>query len=258
MAMSNRIYAAWEKGGFVARDIELLGESSSPNAMRAVRLKTPQSNLQNISLGAKEFDVVSLKFKFLLFGGDESEYTLDLIQRDENGNIVGGETFVVISPKLNFNPIPITSAPAGNGQFRLTAEIDDCESIEWRDVSDTAIGCANEIVVTPKSGSDAYSVIGIDDLGDLSTGRISLKGLYGIKTLDSSEPGILHIGLFSSMACDSKIVLTSFENGVTFEHTVPTGVDSLDVDIMSVPKGLYVISYIADCHEIDTKKITID
>ena len=62
-----------------------------------------EGKLSAIRLSPDEFDEVSLKFNFRNGLIREDAYVIDLIQRDENGNIVGGETFEVEAPYLVLN-----------------------------------------------------------------------------------------------------------------------------------------------------------
>ena len=95
MTMARPIYKAWKLGGLRATDI---GYSPAVNPY-CVSLKSENSKLENICMNGSEFEKVTmnLEFKTPATYFDES-YTFDLIQKDEQGNIVGGETFVVEAP----------------------------------------------------------------------------------------------------------------------------------------------------------------
>ena len=91
---------AWEKGGFQYEDVELPSSSSNNTNLREVRLLSPQSKIKSITLKGDEFDVVTLKFDFNKYSATSKTYSFDLVQKDEDGNIVGGETFIVESRKI--------------------------------------------------------------------------------------------------------------------------------------------------------------
>lgn len=111
MEMSQQIYNAWERGGLKCNNINRT-TSTSP---RILEFTSKDSRIEAISLAGKEFDKVSLKFNFQSSPQIQRKYTLDLIQKDENGKIVGGETFIVETPSLISKPIIITPTPLEDG-----------------------------------------------------------------------------------------------------------------------------------------------
>ena len=98
--MSNTISAAWESGGMLSTDIDL-AESASNGGCYTVIFNSPNSVVKNISLAPKEFDEVLMRFDFHTGANVDKIFTFDLIQKDADGNIVGGETFM-IEPPLNY------------------------------------------------------------------------------------------------------------------------------------------------------------
>ena len=118
-------YADGKLGGLRATDI---GYSPAVNPY-CVSLKSENSKLENICMNGAEFEKVTMNFEFktpaTYFG---ESYTFDLIQKDEQGNIVGGETFVVEAPSpyivinqsilflLKLEEVSINSQRIGKGQ----------------------------------------------------------------------------------------------------------------------------------------------
>ncbi|MDE6338674.1 MAG: hypothetical protein K2K97_02665, partial [Muribaculaceae bacterium] len=109
MEMSQPIYNAWVKGGSKSNGITR-APAVSP---RTVQFLSKDSKLEAISLSGNEFDKVDLKFNFKSANNTQGKYTLDLIQRDENGKIIGGETFIVESPNSVNRSVAIASTPIG-------------------------------------------------------------------------------------------------------------------------------------------------
>ena len=104
MSMSQAIYKAWENGGLQADNISIPLDMANAPGKRHVSFQSQDGILSAIRLSPDEFDEVSLKFNFRNGLIREDAYVIDLIQRDENGNIVGGETFEVEAPYLVLNP----------------------------------------------------------------------------------------------------------------------------------------------------------
>ena len=117
--------------------------------------------LQDLKFNASEFERVAIKVK--LKDGvvkQGRKYKFDLIQRDEAGNVVGGETFqfnegwVAINPPITIDPIVI-----GDGMIMLNAAVpEDNVSVNWTDETDSRIGRGSNITVKPTRHNDTFTV----------------------------------------------------------------------------------------------------
>lgn len=80
-----------------------------------------------------------------------SFYTFDLIQKDDEGNIIGGETFVVESPIL-LGPVVITPVPTPDGSVELNTDSAQVyKSVKWMDGRGENLGEKSSVVVNPKA-----------------------------------------------------------------------------------------------------------
>ena len=119
MKMARPIYKAWERGGLRATDI-VYNPTASPYS---VKLNSSSSKLENICMNGAEFEKVTMNFDFHTSSTDPNEkYTFDLIQKDETGNIVGGETFIVEAPLHIHQGIEITPIDLGDGRYKLSTD----------------------------------------------------------------------------------------------------------------------------------------
>lgn len=267
MVMSPKVYSAWERGGCQSQYIERPDRpaaisSNNSNAaatsQRTVRFISPQSQLNSIALNGDEFDVISLRFKFLFISKNPRVYEYDLIQRDEDGNVVGGETFIIEEPNsLPSGPITISSSPAEGGQFNLGVEGDteNFSSYEWRDAKGESIGCGSSVTVRPSAGNDEYAVSVYTNDGDIACGSISLESEYGIKSV-STTSGFIDIQFASTTPQNASVSLVSVQEGAAHKTvSVDSGVDNMTIDISDLVPGAYVLSYYIDGKLIDSCKV---
>ena len=257
MTMSPKVYAAWERGGFQYEDLELPSSNANGNDLRKVRLRSPQSKVKSITLKGDEFDVVSLKFNFSSYPVVSGTYTFDLVQKDEDGNIVGGETFIVESPSRGFTPIEIDPKPFDPGHIQLTAHSSDYTSYTWKDGAGNYIGEGSSITVSPVADDTKYTVTGINEKGEIAEGSILLDAVNGIKSV-SSEPGYVKVSLRGEASDNSCITVSSFVNGsVVASAPLTKGESEISMSVPDCSEGVYIVTYLVDDAVVDSRKITV-
>jgi len=253
MELSQPIYTAWEQGGSQSNNV-LRAPSVSP---RKVQFLSKESRLESILLKGKEFDKVTLRFDFKKAPNISKNYTLDLIQRDEDGNIIGGETFIVKSPLLTYTPITIVPSPIINNGLTLSTDAEESSQIRWENIDGVTIG--NESTLTLNSiakGSNTYYAYSINEDGELAMGSITLDSSTGISNV-MVENDILTINLLGSAPANSTIAISSVINGeLISSNEVVLGDKRCTIDVSTLQKGVYVVSYILDGEIVNSVKFT--
>ncbi len=255
MDMSQPVYKAWERGGMKSNEVSAV-PALSPTT---VKFLGKTSNLKSIALQKQEFDKVSLKFNFKKASQDSRSYTVDLIQKDEDGNIIGGETFVVKSPCASTDMHPITSTPMGDGTYRLDVEADETETVRWETNDGTVIGKGNSVEVTAlKGGEKTYNAYILSNNGELATESITLDSETGIAgvSLDGAKTR-LNVDLKGDMNGLSSLVVSSVLQGETvLSRNVNVSDKSVELDVSSLKEGIYVVSLVSDGEVMDSVKFS--
>lgn len=262
MSMSPKIYDAWERGGFKSQDIELVSTQSNATNLRTVKFASPQSKLQNISLKGDEFDIVQLKFDFNKYTFNSTTYTYDLVQKDEKGNIIGGETFVVESPELTLKPIDgliITPTPIKGGLLQLKVNnSSDFNSLKWLDGKGETLGNKESINVSPRINGNDYTIIAMTNDGEIATQSISLENLYGIQAVSTANDNIV-VKLKETAPNNAMIVMKTLTDGTTKASCqIPTGVNMVSFEGSNLSKGVYVVCYVVNSAVVDQQKVRIE
>ena len=259
LELSPSIYTAWERGGFKAQDISLPSSNSDDANLRKVKFLSPKSKLQDVHLLGNEFDVVGLKFDFNKLSLKSTTYTFDLIQRDENGEIIGGETFIVESPGRTFLPVEITPKSIGGGKLQLSVDNSDFGQFKWADSQGNTLGQSESIVVTPTYNNNTYTVTASTMDGDITTESITLDSLYGIKSVSTTkDTNKILVELNDNAEDNSTISIISILDGNTkVMEDVAKGERSVCIDMANIAMGTYVVVYTVDGMVIDQKKIDI-
>lgn len=256
LEMSQKIFSAWQRGGCQTKSIELPSPNAVGTEARTVRFLSPDSKIKGVTLNPEEFDVVKLKFDFQHYL-PHGTYTVDLIQRDANGDIVGGETFIVETPWLTIKPIHVVSTPKDNGQTTLSVDDTDFRTLKWTDENGKKLGDRESITVKPTLNSHEYTITAMTADGEVSTGNISLEGEYGIQSI-VSEQQTLTVSLFSTAPAESYITVSSVENSAAISCPIQKGSDSVSIDTSSLSPGIYAINFISGSETIDQKKTVIE
>lgn len=255
MTMSDKIYNAWVKGGKRCQSVVV----ASDNTGKSVQFISPDSKLEGITLNAGEFDVVYLKITYkdysqLLTG----HYTFDLMQKDENDNIVGGE--VVDVSLLTLNPIdpPIIIIPNLNtdGSVTLAAQVPTYSDLAWIDGKSNLIGDTESVTVNPGVTGKTYTLLAVNDEGEMTSESIDLDVLLSIKGVSYAEATQnLEVELESSAPTGAELVIASALEGQQQRvEAIQVGDSKVEINVADLPPGLYVISYIVNSQIVDSKK----
>lgn len=206
--------------------------------------------------------MVQLKFDFNKYTFKSTTYTYDLIQKDEAGNIIGGETFVVESPKLTLKPIEgpaITPMPINGGLVQLKVNnSSDFNSIKWIDGKGATLGNKETINVSPRINGNDYTVIAMTNDGDIATQSISLENLYGIETVSTANDNIV-VKLKEAAPENAAIVIKAITDGTTKASCeILTDSTIAFLDGSSLSQGVYVVCYMVNSVVVDQQKVRIE
>lgn len=254
MKMSQPIFDAWESGGSQGVNINR-APAISPTT---VEFTSKDSRLEAVSMVGRQFDKVGLKFNFRQPSFYQHCYTLDLIQRNENGEIIGGETFVVKTPDVTMQTANIVSAPQEDGNTELSVEADFGESVRWEDGNGSTIGEGDTVAVPSysKSGNNTYHVYVLSEDGKLSTGAIDLGVETGIEKVSTDDQGAnLSVSLRGNALENSSIVVSSVASGdVVLSRSLDNGESLVSLDVSTLSQGVYAVTYTYKGTTVDSAK----
>ena len=255
MTMSPKLYDAWTRGGNQSKNVTVV---STPE--RRVRFNSSNSQLQGIKLNSSEFDILQLKFTFTPMMANGQTYTLDLIQKDEAGNIIGGETFEVTAPKLNLQPtFPINSTPGEDNEYELSVDDEEISTISWTNQRDEELGTAESVIVKGAYEPMTYSATAYYEDGTMATGSITIEASTGIESWQiANDRQKIFVKLFGNIPGNAYICLISLADGNNRPSEADhTSSNTRSIDISDLPSGNYAVTYIIDGVTIDQKKIQL-
>ena len=257
MEMAPKISAGWQQGGMRVMNMAAV-PAVNARGNRVVRFASPDNRVESISLGAEEFDKVTLRFDFDKFATEDETYTFDLIQRAEDGTIVGGETFVINAPRQSAEGVGIATAEKADGTVELAAVGNaGFEAISWSDASGNEIGTGSTVSVTPTAQNSEFTVKAYTVDGEGAKASVSLEPARGIRSVDTDGRDVAVVTLISAAGGDSRLVVTSVLNN-TECMSVPLaeGAVKEEIDLSALPQGVYAVTYIAGDNVIGTVKFT--
>lgn len=251
MELSQPVYDAWIMGGANAYNI-----TQSSVAPRVFKFISPESRIEAVSLDSSQFDKLGMKFDFHTSTLLGESYKLDLIQRDENGAIVGGETFIVQSPKRVLEPFNPDIKGLGGNAFLLSVDNAEVRGVTWRNSQGEIISQTDSVIVKPTVSESRYTVSGITEDGSLAKSEISLDALIGIESATVSNNKI-RVRLRSDAAQGDKLVIAdAIDATSSYELFVEEGVKEVSVDSSQIRYDVITISYISGDMVVDTIKLS--
>ncbi len=257
--MAPAIYEAWTDGGCAANGVSTptVFSRSRSNDQNTVEFEAPDSKLENITMAANEFDVVKLKFNFDRYPTEEKAYTFDLIQKDDNGTIIGGERFVVTPPTQADYEVEIESDTDENGSVMLTAKGVGFQKYKWSDSRNKTIGNAETVTVTPTANDNTFKVAALTEDGRIATKSISLESPVGIKTVNVADDEIT-VELKSPAPENAKIIVQSLtSDAISASNRIIPGLNSVTVSTVKLHAGPHAVTFVIDNEVVDSIKVNV-
>lgn len=252
MELSPKILQAWQNGG---EQSENMYRAPGLNS-RVFKFIDRTSKMKAFTMEALDFDNVKLSFNFKKVP-ERKEYSYYLVQRDENGKIVGGETFRIKSPTAG-NLSSVSVETLDNGNVSLSVDDSDIVTTTWMNASGETIGHGDNLSVKPTRGNTEFHVAAVNADGELGVADISLDVAQGLRNVACIENGTLEIELFGEAAASDKLIITPAVGvAPTITRTLEEGSRAMTIDISSLPVGLYVVSYIENESVIDSRKVSV-
>lgn len=241
MELSPTIISAWELGGKKLNSMTY-NPTIAPSVMQ---FTSAESQIRNIRMDSDAFDKVTLRILFR----DENftpgkTYTYDLIQRNSDGKIVGGETFIIESPELAMNSLTIKSIVNDDGSIKSVAETDS-NIVNWFDASTGEhIGAGNTLQQNVGKDARTFIATAMSAEGKISFGNISVEAPFAILSVDHiANSGELKINLSDMLHYDCDVLLTSFTTGGEVGASVAkAGAKSVEMSGLRLNAGVYVVT----------------
>lgn len=260
MELSPRIYNAWRRGGSQLKGARAKSFSVTNPDNFVVELLSTNSKVDGVRLSGQEMDAVTMKFAFINPTSEIQVYTYDLIQRDESGKIVGGETFKIVSPTSSANEVQVSKEPLGASGYKLSAE-DGFKSYVWRNADGEKLGIGESMIVGRPSENDSYTVTGITSDGEMAATTVSLSPRYGIESVrcnDGTGCNEVEVKLKTASPTNSILTISSISNGrVLHSENCEEGVIVHNISIDDPTGGIILVAYSIDGVVVDTRKVEV-
>ena len=257
MEMTSPIYQAWKRGGCKARSIAYT-PTITP---QKIEFNSWDSRLEDICMNGSDFEKVKINIDFKTPAKKSGEsYTFDLIQKDEQGNIVGGETFVVEAPTLSHKPIDIVPIEIGRGKYELSADWQGMDySANWTNRSGENIGEGNKVRVVPTSKNNEFSVTIHSSQGEMAHGSIVLECKTGLKSITPTLVNdFIDVELQNPVdSKDAMLQVSDLAQGtILLTKNIPIGAKKMQLNTTSLSSGIYVLTYSVDGQIVDSRKFS--
>lgn len=154
LRMAPKVLAAWNEGGRQGVSVK---STRNPYIQEFV---SSNGSLNNIMLAPKEIGLVKLSVNFqtvLPAGSNPERHTILLRQKDKDGNVIGGETFVFIrEPRPVLHPQIVEDRNEGEVTLSVTG-VDEDAAYRWFDSNGKMIAEGAKMICTPQK-DETYKV----------------------------------------------------------------------------------------------------
>lgn len=256
ITLSPLIFSAWKPSGTLSDGVSLLSTNSTDEDQRTFTFTSPSAAIQQLQLAPGVFDIVKVKFNYTAAPLERKKYAFDLIQKTENGEIVGGETFIVDSSPITSIPLPITSTSEPECTI-LSVDEEGYSDIRWMDSNDNRIGKGQSIAVTPKVGNTTFSAVALTDEGDTAVGSITVEAFVAIESA-CVEGGYLNVSLKKGAPENALVTLAStLDNTLAASAQFQPDEKELQLPVNDLREGLYVLTLMVNEEPMDFVKVVI-
>lgn len=187
---------------------------------------------------------------------------MDLIQKDIDGNTIGGETFEI--SRLVFSGIPfepiieVDPIPATELQYKLMVRNSGFKSYRWQNSNEELIGESNSVIVTPSYKNMKFSVSAITEEDEIVVSDIDLTTILGIEKIIEHTDHI-DVVLKGSAPQNATIEIISVrDRNLKSFQVIPTNSVNVAIDTYNFQSGHYIICYKINSELLDQRKIWIE
>lgn len=255
--LNDKFITAWQRGGNGSNDIQsVLGSNLSMCRMRALSEK---AKFSGIVLDPGEFVKLRVRFVYTRSTNGCFNYEFDLVQRDSQKKIVGGNTVLVEGLSFNPNLIVITSTPnEGNTVVLSASSNQSLADVSWENEYGLYVGNTEEIVVMPTSREKQYTVTATGEDGVVLSSTILLDCEYGIQeVVNEGLQHLLEIEFVSSVPKNSYIHLVPTFAGQSISYPVEEGAHDVAISTEIMQEGLYEVCYYVNSVLVDSRRVNI-
>lgn len=263
LGMSYTLYTSWQAGGSKTTDIaqpsDAIWNEECPEAETVFSISSPTNSINSICMAEAQVSPVTLRFDFHTPPVLSKNYTLDLIQRDESGKIVGGETFYIETPEpvavpidtlIEIDPIPYP------GGITLSSKAATDNKSTWFDHNNKKVGENKTLNISKAKEGETYKLTALNKDGELKMAKIVLENISAIKNFSVDATGNnLEIEFSAPVVTNSEINITSIIEGrMKIKQNLMTGENKVTINISSLAEGSYTATYILNNQAIESIK----
>lgn len=258
LTLDESLYSDWVNGGCSSVGVINPGTRGPKTFL----FSSNNQKISDILLSGEEIGKVKLQLS--LKGttiSDGKTYVFDLIQRDETGNIVGGQTFSYTEPSKVIIPIypELYNSPVSGSNVLLRASAPEgYTNLTWKNSKGEFLGSESVLPVNIDTSDSLVLASAMNEDGETAYGSIDVSNLQLIKNAYLTNNGTtLHIDLLTVFNNDTdQLVLSCTSNPAIPTYTVETvnQLKSIEFDMTNYPAGIYAITLYRGRGKVDSVK----
>ncbi len=253
IVMDSILYDKWAAGG---SSISNADATKEPNIKR-VSGELPK--LDNITLAPGESGMIEFTFNFLTKELiEKNKYECNLIQKDSNGEIVGGATIQINKENRNNVVADVETSINSNSTTLVAENIGESAVYNWYDSEGNMIYTGTELTVSPEiTKSYKLEIISdIDGFKDYKEVEVTGNSPFTLGTLVPNPTNFqVTVSYNASSATSAYLIITNTVTAGSENHILNTSNNQISVNLSNYSSGIYTVTLVCDGAIVDSKSL---
>ena len=258
LKLSPQIQSSWIAGG---RKYSNAGPTEDE---KVHEVYSNRASFNDIILPAHGFGLVKFKANFtttLPFGSKPKKYTVLLRQKDQNNNVIGGETIEIIqSPRTQI--VPVIEQQDDNGKVSATVtNVNEDATYKWFDGNNQKVADGKTLTLSPLKDSKYRVEVTAEQDGYMSSAETTIKaGKIELNVTPVPVNSYFNVSYSIPQEGMYSLILTNLDTQhIADSWNISSGNSEMYVDAAPYMSGLYSLSLRdVDGHVIKDVKFRIN
>lgn len=253
IVMDSILYEKWITGG------SSISDAVSTKEQNIKRVSGEIPKLNNITLAPGESGIVEFTFNFLTKELiEKNSYEYNLIQKDNNGEIVGGATILISKENRNDVVADIETSTNSNSTTLVAENIGESAVYNWYDSEGNLIYTGTELTVSPEI-TKTYKLEIISDLDgfkDYKEVEVTGNSPYSLGTIvPNPASSQVTVSYDASSATSAYLIIINTVTAGSENYILNTNSNQISLNLSNYTSGIYTVTLVCNGAIVDSKSL---
>lgn len=258
LSLDNPTWQKWQQGGYQGENVSIINPQT-----QQIRITGDNASISNLLFGANERTRIHLGFNFLTQeASEQTEYSYTVTQKDNQGNIVGGEDYLIRKQERD-----LFEADAGSNQEILkeddvvitASQLTEQAIYNWYDINDSLIYTGTNLTVSPEV-TTKYKleiIATADGFKDYDTVEVKVKPFYIIDIAPNPASSNATIGYKATGATSPYLIVSPLVSGTSYQYILDPDQPNKVIDVSNYQQGVYNVILVCNGEAMDQGSLLV-